>query len=220
MKLFLTIFLAAPIAMAAPKTGKSNASPNNAPVIKANLKGLQVYGSMDMADSLDWNATNQNQSSSGSFGSERAFGFGAVYTIARLENGIGLQGGGSFEMGRVLSNIKTNQGTQNFQGAKPEIQYWTMYGQATANLTQELSVYGGGNYAIPQVKNISGGSFKGGFGYQFGANYAVTKALAIAGEYRTLNISGSAPNPNLGGTDNFDNIRLQGFAIRGLYAFD
>lgn len=219
MKLFLAALLLAPVAFAAPKTGKSN-SANNAPVIKANLKGLSAYVNMDMADSFDYSASEGNQSGSGSFGSERAFGFGAVYTFARLENGIGLQGGGSFEMGRVISNVKTNGGTQNFQGAKPEIQYWTAYGQATANLTPELAVYGGGNYSLPQVKNISGGSWKGGFGYQFGATYAVTPVLALAGEYRTLNMSGSANNQQTGQTTNYDNIRLQGFSIRGLYAFE
>lgn len=217
MKLVIAMLLAAPVAFAAPKSGKSNAA-NSAPVVKANLKGLSAYVNMDMADSFDWNRSVQNQSESGSFGAERAFGFGAVYTFARLENGIGLQGGGSFEMGRVLSNTKTAGGTQNFPGAKPEIQFWTMYGQATANLTPEISVYGGGNYNIPQVKNISGGTWKGGFGYQFGGAYAVTEALSIAGEYRTLNLTGSVDQNGV--TTTYDSIKLQGFSIRGLYAFE
>ena len=221
MKLFAWIVLMAPMAFAAPKVGRSTEK-SSAPVIKANLAGLKVYGVMDMADTFDFNrsisANGQSQSESGNFASERTFGAGAVYTFARLEKGIGLQGGGSFELGRAISSQKVANATVPFQGAKPEIQFWTAFGQATANLTPELAVYGGGNYSIPQVKNIAGGTWKGGFGYQFGASYDITQALALAGEYRTLNMSGTVDQNGV--STNYDKISLQGFSIRAMYAFE
>lgn len=224
MKLLIAILLASPIAFAAPKANKAaptkveKTATKEAVLIKANLKGLDIYGSMDFTDSFDFDASAQNVNSSGAFSSEKAFGFGAKYTFMRLDNGVGLEGGGSYEMGRTISSAKVKNQTINFSGAKPEIQFWTMYGQASANLTNQLGVYAGGNYNIPQVKNISGGNWKGKFGYQFGGTFALTKNFAVNGEYRTLNMGGSAEEQGV--TTNYENIRLQGFAVRGLYSFE
>lgn len=216
MKTLIAVLLAAPLAFAAPKKGESKNS-NQPTVIKANLNGLSAYVSMDFADTLDASGSQNNQSFSGTYSSERAFGFGAVYTVAQLENGIQLQAGGSYEASRVLSNFKTGGQTTNFPGAKPEVQLWTGYGQARAYLTPELSVYGGGNYNIPQTRNINGGNFRGQFGYQLGGSYAINSTLNVDGEYRTLNFKGSEDNQGVVTT--FDNIRLQGFNVRGRYSF-
>jgi len=223
MKLLITLLLASSMAAAAPSKEKSAAqekmaTQKDAVLVKANLKGLKIYGSMDLADSFDFDANTQNQSVSGTFGSEKAFGFGAKYTFTHLDNGIGIEGGGSYEMGRTISNAKVKNQNINYTGAKPEIQMWTVYGQATANLTSQFGVYAGGNYNFPQVKNISGGNWKGKFGYQVGGQLALSKNFSVNGELRTLNMGGSAEEQGV--VTNYDNIRLQGFALRGLYAFE
>lgn len=216
MKTLIAVLLAAPLAFASSKKGETK-NTNQPTVIKANLKGLSAYVSMDLTDSLDFSGSENNESFSGTFSSERAFGFGAVYTVAQLENGIQLQAGGSYEASRVLSSRKIGAQTVNLTGAKPEIQLWTAYGQARAYLTPELSVFGGGNYNIPQTKNITGGNFRGQFGYQLGGSYAVNSQLSVDGEYRTLNLKGSAEQQGV--VTNYDNIRLQGFNVRGRYSF-
>lgn len=188
------------------------------PKLKADLKGLSLFVSYDMVDSIDFSASGGGQSTSGNYNTERAIGFGGQYKFMELDNGIGLHAGGSYEMSRVISSAKTNQGKIEFPGAKPEVQFWVMYAQAEAFLTDRFSVFGGGNYTIPQVKNVPGGSWKGKFGYQVGGSYILTPKMAVDAELRQLAYSGSADNPNGGSTD-FDSIKSQGFTFRGRYMF-
>lgn len=224
MKKFLMILALAPaMAFAAPMKKEAPArkevgeSKTLKPVAKANLKGLSIFASFDMTDSMSFDRSSQNQSQSGTFGSDKAFGFGAEYLLKTLDNGIGLQAGGTFEMGRTISNEKVGGATGNYTGAKPEVQLWTVYGQAVALLTPEIGVFGGANYTIPQVKNIPGGTWKGKIGYQVGATYMYSETLAIDGIYRTLNFNGSVDNQGV--STSYGNISVQGFAFRGRYLF-
>lgn len=216
-KWILALSLLPMVAFAAPAKNAPR-SKTLKPIAKTDLRGLSIFGSFDMTDSFDFSSNSNNQSTSGTFGTEKAFGFGAEYLITQLDNGVGLQAGGSFEMGRVVSNAKSQAGTLTYEGAKPEVQFWTVYGQGAAMLTEEIGVFGGVNYAIPQIKNIPGGTWKSGFGYQIGATYMVNENMAVDGLYRTLNISGSAKAQD-GATVNYDNIRNQGFTFRGRYLF-
>lgn len=186
------------------------------PISNAKLDGLSGYVSFDMADSMDYSATQGNASSSGNYNSEKAFGFGAKYLLGQLESGIGLEVGGSYEMGRTINSFKRDGQTIQLP-RKPEIQLWTMYGNAMAFLTQQIGVYGGVNWNIPQVKNTKG-DWKGKLGYQFGATYIATANIAVDAEYRTLNMSGSDKDENEE-TVTIDNVRNQGLLFRGRYMF-
>lgn len=195
-------------------TGQKTISPS----LKADLKGLSLYVSYDMNDSLSFEGNSQNRSLNGHYNGEKAIGVGGEYNFYQMENGVNFSVGGSYEMNRVQSSIRTNQ--QQINGAlqsKPEVQFWTMYAQARAFLTSRLGVYGGANYNIPQIKNVPNGSWKGKIGYQFGATFLATAKFAVDGEYRTINFSGSTSENNV--TTTFDNIQNQGLVFRGRYLF-
>ena len=188
------------------------------PMLSADLRGLSLYVSYDLADSLDFTGSTANVSSSGTYEADKAIGFGGQYMLTQLDNGISLDVGGTYEMSREMGAVKTPDfGRQNFTGAKPEVQFWTMYGQASALLTPRFGVFGGANYNIPQVKNVPNGTWKGKLGYFFGATLVASGNFAVDGEMRILNYSGSSERNGV--TTNLDNIRLQGFNIRGRYMF-
>ncbi|MFZ4403235.1 MAG: hypothetical protein ACOYOK_03965 [Pseudobdellovibrionaceae bacterium] len=208
---------AAPVATENRKTLLGGQSSTRGTALKANLKGLSLYASYDMADSLDFEASVNGKNSAGNFNSDKALGFGAMYDVADFSNGLLLQIGGSYEMGRTLSGGKDKNGPIVLQGAKPEIQFWTLFGQADVLLTEKFSLFGGGNYTFPQVKNVPGGTWKSKLGYQFGASFHVNRNFSIDGMMRTLNMSGSSDDQGV--NTNYDNIRAQGFTVRGRYSF-
>lgn len=222
---FTTVILATTLSFAAPAKRATTSTPATttvtgqktiSPSLKADLKGLSLYVSYDTNDSMQFSGNTQNQNYSGHFNGEKAIGFGAEYLFYQLDNGVNFSVGGSYEMNRVQSSLRSNLQSGAFQN-KPEIQFWTMYGQARAFLTSRFGVYGGANYNIPQVKNVPGGSWKGKLGYQFGASFLVNPKFAVDGEYRTLNMSGSSSENNI--TTTYDNIQNQGLVFRGRYMF-
>lgn len=221
-KLLLVLLLAPAFVFAAPtRTGKIKTIQ---PMSGGKIDGLSAYATFDMADSFDYSG-NMGRSISGSMSSEKAFGVGAKYNLGQMDNGLGFDVGGSFELGRSISSVKMDGETIN-QPTKPEFQFWTVYGNASAFLTEQFGVYGGPNYNFPQVKNLRDADFKGKLGYQFGATYLVNNNFAIDGEYRTINLSGSnkakAADQFGQETDitlNYDNIRAQGLLFRGRYMF-
>lgn len=220
-KLLLALLLAPAFALAAPTTAKTGKVKTIRPISGAKIDGLSAFGTWDMADSFDFSGNN-GRSISGTFSSEKSFGVGAKYFLGQMENGLGFEAGGSFEFGRSISNVKMDGATRQFE-QKPEMQFWTMFGNVNAYLTEQFAVYGGANYNFPQVKNLKDADFKGKLGYQFGATYNVAQNFAVDGEYRTINISGSNKAAGDDGvtevTYNYDNIRAQGLMIRGRYLF-
>lgn len=213
-KIFAMLVLAPAFALAAPtNTNRKTLQP----MAKAELKGLSVFGSFDMTDTLDFDRSQANVNQSGTFGADKSFGFGGQYMLTQLNNGIGLEAGGTFELGRTLSNVKANGATAAIQGAKPEVQLWTVFGQASALLTQEIGLFGGANYSIPQVKNIPGGTWKGKMGWHIGGTYMLSNNFAVDGMYRTINFGGTADDQ--AGPVNYDNVRVQGFTFRARYLF-
>lgn len=201
-------------------TSKGSDSPRST-LSKTNLQGLDLFATFDLVDSLDFDGNrsqgNANQNISGTYNAEKAFGFGGQYNLFKLDNGISIQGGGTYEMGRTISSVKGPGFQQNYSGAKPEVQLWTAFGQADVALTDRFSLFGGGNYSFPQVKNIPGGTWKGKLGYQVGGSFAVNRNMALDGMLRTINFSGSSEQDGV--TTNLDNIRAQGFVLRGRYMF-
>lgn len=221
MKSLVSFLFVFPLAVFAAKpAAKTPAGRSSAPEAKtvlqaSDLVGLSVYGTWDMADNMDFDGAQGNQTFSGNFSSDKAFGFGAQYHLTTHESGIGLNVGGSYELGRQLSNYKIQGQTTTFQ-TKPEVQFWTFFGNADAYLTQKFAVFAGLNYNMPSVKNLKG-SWKGKMGYQFGATYLATNKLAIDGMMRTLNWSGTVDENNA--NVSLDNVRNQGILVRGRYMF-
>lgn len=213
---FAAALEAAPAKTTKPAT-RSAASDSARSTMKADLKGLDLFASWDMVDSFDFDANSNGKNVSGTFNTDKTFGFGGQYNLTQFDNGIGLQIGGTYDMSRTITSAKIPGGQINYSGAKPEIQLWTMFGQVDMMLTEKLGVFGGVNYSFPQVKNIPGGSWKGKMGYQFGGSFVVTQNIAVDALMRTINLSGSAEDNGV--TTNYDNIRSQGFALRGRYLF-
>lgn len=181
------------------------------------LSGLSVFVSYDMADTMSFDASLGGNNTSGTFNGEKAFGFGAEYMVHQMDNGITFSGGGTYEMSRVQTSTKTTQATITHAGAKPEVQFWTTYGQVGAFLTDRFALFGGGNYSFPNLKNVPGGTWKGKLGYQFGGTFMVTSNMAVDAQMRVINFSGSSEQN--GQTTNYDNVRNEGIVMRGRYLF-
>lgn len=229
MKIFAAILLSSCVAFAAKKseTQRSTAATSSAteqtrttikPISAEKLRGVSAFASYNLSDSFDFDYAGGGQSGSGTFNSEKAFGLGVQYDAFTFDNGLGLNVGGTYEMGRNLNSYKIGATTSTFEGGKPEVQMWTAFSNLNAFLTQQFGVFGGVNYNFPQVSRLNGGSFKGNLGFQAGATFVLSRNFALDGQYRFINMQGSAKNDQ-GITVDYDKVKMQGFTLDGRYMF-
>ena len=225
MKALLLIFVVFGMttAFAAPSPAKKatlldSTSKMSKPLSAANLKGLSLFASYDMVDTMDFNASQNGTNFSGSFNGEKALGLGGEYLVYEAGNGLAVSGGGSYELSRQQSSFKTNINNNNgpFLGSKPELAFWTIYGNAQAFLTERFSVFAGPNFNFPQVKNLNG-TWKGKLGYQVGASFALTPIMAVDAELRSIKLSGSEEKGGV--TTTYDDLKNEGFVVRGRFMF-
>lgn len=167
-----------------------------------SLKGLSVIAGFDFADSVEVSGGQDLES-------EKALALGAQYEFSQFTPGISAQVGGTYEFQKTV---------ENSNGVKYQI--WTTYGEIVAKVAPKFKIVGGLNYSFPDLSNSPGSKLKGGMGYQFGASFEATEALALDIRYRTIEMDLTFPaDPLEGTTGGTRGVSSAGLFLNGRYMF-
>lgn len=168
-----------------------------------SLKGLSVLAGFDFADSIE-------MSGSADLESEKSLVLGAQYEFSQFTPGLSAQVGGTYEFQKTVENTG---------GIKYQI--WAVYGEMVAKLTPKFKLVGGLNYNFPDLSNAPGSKLSGGMGYQFGASFEATQALALDVRYRNIEMDLTYPADPANGvpTGGKRGVSSAGLFLNGRYMF-
>jgi hypothetical protein len=181
------------------------------------LKNISILGFYNMSDKSSFEGSDGNGTFSGEISTSNSYGMGIELKFKTLDNGIMVKGGANYEFGRSMSKYSGLQGNQRFNNTfpnpKPALTSWVLYLQGELPVSDELGIFGGGNFNFPTIKNLPG-SYSGKLGWQAGLSYLASDNLFIDGMWRSLNYSGTSDNLT------YDNINVAGFILRGRISFE
>lgn len=181
------------------------------------LRTISVYGMYNMADKMSLEGSVNNANLSGESTGSNSFGLGAEIKFKQLESGFYVKGGVGYEFGRTFSKtsgrIANAKFNKSLEAPKPELTAWVLSLNGELPISEEMSLFGGGNYNFPTFKNQTG-SYSGKIGWQVGMSYLISENLMLDGMWRSLNITGTDDNVS------YDNENIAGFVIRGRIAFE
>jgi hypothetical protein len=181
------------------------------------LKNISIVGFYNLSDKSNVEGSDNNGAFSGEMANTNSYGVGLESLLKTLDNGLIIKGGANYEFGRSFNKFSGRQGNQPFSqtytNPKPELSSWIMYVNGELTVSDEMALFGGGNFNFPTIKNAPG-SYTGKLGWQAGLSYLISDNFFIDGMWRSFNYSGTIDNLT------FDNINLAGFIVRGRISFE
>ncbi|MEQ1877535.1 MAG: outer membrane beta-barrel protein, partial [Bdellovibrionia bacterium] len=147
----------------------------------------QIGGSLyySMASTLMSGATVLGTKTDVEDTSESALGVGARYRMM-MSSGLGAIASFNYELPRKLKQRKAGSVTSNYSNS-----------ESLSLMALELSAaysfgaffgFGGINYSMPTLNNVSNASASGALGIQLGAGYDINDMISVDLAYRTINL--------------------------------
>jgi hypothetical protein len=180
------------------------------------LKDVSLFGFYNLADNSSFEGSTTGIDFSGNMTSNSSYGMGIDAAVARLDNGLNIKAGASYEFNRIFNKVQTRAkgATVNttFDSPKPELTAWIFTLNGELPIRPNFAIFGGANFNSPKLKNTTG-TYTGKFGWQVGASLTMASNLYVDGMWRSFNMSGSDDNIT------FDNVNTSGFIVRGRIGF-
>lgn len=200
-------------------TESKSSMQSDARKIKAReiLKNISIIGFYNLASKSSVEGSDRNGSFSGEMTNTNSYGLGIETLFKTLNNGLNLKGGANYEFARTISKFSGRQGNQPFtdtySNPKPELSSWILYLNGELPVSDDMALFGGGNFNFPTIKNAPG-SYSGKLGWQAGISYLASDNFYFDGMWRSFNYTGTIDNITL------DNINIAGFIVRGRLSFE